>query len=111
MLRSLTSSLASTSSINSAASVQGQHNKHYPSQTGQNIDNQHHSVASTKVRNRTISQGSAINSQHEFEIQNKVVENISVQPHDKQYENMVQESNAYKQTLQVSTPRMPIMET
>ena len=105
-----TSSLASISSVNSAASVQGQHNRHYPSQTGQNIANQHHSVASTKNINRTISQGSEINSQHEFEIKNKVVENISVPP-QKQNKNMLQESNVYKQAHQVSITRMQTMET
>ena len=105
-----TSSLASISIVNSAASVQGQHNRHYPSQTGQNIANQHHSVASTKNINRTISQGFEVNSQHEFEIQNKIVENISVPP-QKQNKNMLQESNVYKQAHQVSITRMQTMET
>jgi len=102
-----TSSLASISSVNSAASVQGQHNRHYPPQAGQNVANQQHSVASTQNRNRKVSQGSAISTQHELEIQHKIIENISV-PSQKQIESLIQQSSVSQQSHPVSTASVPI---
>ena len=99
-----TSSLASISSVNSAASVQGQHIRHYPSQTGQSIANQQHS---TQNRNRKVSQGSGINAHHELEMQHKIIENISV-PSQKQIESLMQQSNASQQAHPVSTANIPI---
>ena len=105
-----TSSFASISSVNSAASVQGQRIRKYPSKDGQNIANQQHSVASTQNRYRKVSQGSLISFQHELEIKNKISENISVSS-QKRIDNMTQQSNVSEQANPVSSTCPPIIET
>ena len=70
-----TSNLSSISGVDSAASVQDQRFRNYPSQAGQNVANQQHSVASTQSRNGKASQGSVTSSRHGLEMQLKRSEN------------------------------------